>query len=427
MRSPAVPTASRSWHFAAQLGRSISRTGAAHDGRDRRSGLRAGSERDAHAVVAAARALGLEAHILTGTGRTRPAAIQATARDARGTICSGHMRRRAGRLVRNPHCAHAGRSGGDRSDGGSREVADPTGLRYARRAPTQRVRRRIPRPTVLRYTRAQMRSFLTANGVRWIDDPSNEDQRFERVRLRAAAEGAASLWFDTTDAGTRRRAQRRPCRRSRRRPMRSPHLHSTFTAVFCFDRSTAVSRRPARVANSPARAGAAHVRRRIATGGIGSNRASRAGLGGKSSTQVTLGGCAVRACDRQFASFERQAVPSCRVPNCPPVKAWFGTGGSISEQVASGRAKWRGRGAGAGSSSSRGVRQKVDLPSRAAATRRRCGRGTRSSRLGVSHRVFTDEGHPAARAVEHGFSSHPQNRRAVIIFTKEAIGSASLP
>lgn len=50
----------------------------------------------------------------------------------------------------------------------------------------------ILRP-LLFSTRADIRRFLTARGVAWIDDPSNEDVKYERVRTRQqlSAEGAA--------------------------------------------------------------------------------------------------------------------------------------------------------------------------------------------------------------------------------------------
>jgi tRNA(Ile)-lysidine synthase len=53
---------------------------------------------------------------------------------------------------------------------------------------------RLLRP-VLAVSRARLTATLQARGVGWIDDPSNEDRRFERVRLRqdgVAAQAAAA-------------------------------------------------------------------------------------------------------------------------------------------------------------------------------------------------------------------------------------------
>jgi tRNA(Ile)-lysidine synthase len=47
---------------------------------------------------------------------------------------------------------------------------------------------RLVRP-VLGVTRAQLRDYLSSLGQTWIDDPSNVDTRFERVRIREALGG----------------------------------------------------------------------------------------------------------------------------------------------------------------------------------------------------------------------------------------------
>lgn len=46
---------------------------------------------------------------------------------------------------------------------------------------------------LLRMGRAELRSWLTAQGVGWIDDPSNADARFARPRLRAALAARQAL------------------------------------------------------------------------------------------------------------------------------------------------------------------------------------------------------------------------------------------
>ena len=45
----------------------------------------------------------------------------------------------------------------------------------------------------LTVSRERLRQFLGANGLRWIDDPSNADPRFERIKFRNAAESLAEL------------------------------------------------------------------------------------------------------------------------------------------------------------------------------------------------------------------------------------------
>ena len=41
---------------------------------------------------------------------------------------------------------------------------------------------------VLGARRAELREMLSARGVGWIDDPSNDDLRFDRVKMRNALE-----------------------------------------------------------------------------------------------------------------------------------------------------------------------------------------------------------------------------------------------
>lgn len=52
---------------------------------------------------------------------------------------------------------------------------------------------------LLQVTRAALRSYLAAEGVGWVDDPTNEDDRFARARSRKALAALAPLGLD---AGT---------------------------------------------------------------------------------------------------------------------------------------------------------------------------------------------------------------------------------
>lgn len=49
---------------------------------------------------------------------------------------------------------------------------------------------------LLGLDRAALRSWLTARGTPWLEDPSNEDPRFDRVRVRRALEVLAPLGID---------------------------------------------------------------------------------------------------------------------------------------------------------------------------------------------------------------------------------------
>jgi tRNA(Ile)-lysidine synthase len=163
-------------------------------------GLRPGSAAEAMAVAAAARSLGLPHHVLSWSGEKPTRAIQARARDARYRLLAA--------LAEELAAAEPARGGGgiaivtahtadDQAETVLMRLArgsGPDGLRGMRRmrplAPQSRVL--LARP-LLTVTRADLRSWLSARAIAWIEDPSNEDPRFERVRLRAAADTLSSL------------------------------------------------------------------------------------------------------------------------------------------------------------------------------------------------------------------------------------------
>lgn len=46
---------------------------------------------------------------------------------------------------------------------------------------------------LLAATRANLRAYLKAQDIQWIDDPSNQDQRFERIKARTALSGLGQM------------------------------------------------------------------------------------------------------------------------------------------------------------------------------------------------------------------------------------------
>ncbi|HCJ16446.1 MAG TPA: tRNA lysidine(34) synthetase TilS, partial [Hyphomonas sp.] len=50
----------------------------------------------------------------------------------------------------------------------------------------------IARP-VLSHSRSELRTCLTSRGILWVDDPSNRNLAYERVRVRAQLDGHADL------------------------------------------------------------------------------------------------------------------------------------------------------------------------------------------------------------------------------------------
>lgn len=143
--------------------------------------LRPGSDLEAAEVGRAARALGLTHATLRWQRDTRSGNLMAQARDARLRLLAGWARRNDLPAVALGHTAddmaetllmRLVRSAGIDGLAGMAEWRDAFGMRWLRPA--------------LGTHRQELRDWLKARGVGWIDDPSNENTDFERVRIRRA-------------------------------------------------------------------------------------------------------------------------------------------------------------------------------------------------------------------------------------------------
>ncbi len=150
-------------------------------------GLRPGSAETAEQTAAAARALGLAATVLPWIGEKPSHGIQEQARTARYRLIGEFARS----CSEGPCAVVTAHTLEDQAETLLMRLArgsGPDGLQGMRPV------RPLPgfdgidvvRP-LLGTGRADLRSYLEARGVSWIEDPSNEDRRFERVRLRAVA------------------------------------------------------------------------------------------------------------------------------------------------------------------------------------------------------------------------------------------------
>lgn len=148
-------------------------------------GLRPGSARDAKAVLAAAKAAGLEAHALKWTGPKPKSDIEAAARMARYRLMGAWCRRHR---VPALYLAHTRE---DQAETFLLRLARGTGLDGL--AAMQAVAP-FPLPgfgdlvlarPLLGMARRDLREFLEGRGLAWSEDPMNDDPRFARVRLRA--------------------------------------------------------------------------------------------------------------------------------------------------------------------------------------------------------------------------------------------------
>ncbi len=157
--------------------------------------LRAGSAEEARLVCQVARGLGF-AHATLGWNDVKPAAgIQMAARRARYELLARHARTLGARVaVVTAHTAN------DQAETLLMRLARGSGLdglaaMRERRPLTPDGAVDIARP-LLGVTREALRATLLVLGAAFVDDPSNVDRRFERIRLRDHEATLASLGLD---------------------------------------------------------------------------------------------------------------------------------------------------------------------------------------------------------------------------------------
>ncbi|MBY4610392.1 tRNA lysidine(34) synthetase TilS [Rhizobium sp. 9T] len=140
--------------------------------------LRAGSADEAQQVAALCASLGIPHTIATWHGDKPKTGIMAAAREARYDLLAESAERLGANLIVTGHTLDDQRETlqmrGVRTEQLSSGIADA--VLFDRRF-------WILRP-LLFSSRVDIRAFLKDQGVAWIDDPSNEDVKYERVRVR---------------------------------------------------------------------------------------------------------------------------------------------------------------------------------------------------------------------------------------------------
>ncbi|MDX2258028.1 MAG: tRNA lysidine(34) synthetase TilS [Hyphomicrobiaceae bacterium] len=168
-------------------------------------GLRAEAAGEARFVAETATALGFEARILRASGPAPATGVQAWARDERRRLVLAALadaREAAGGVVREDgetgFVAVMAHHLGDQAETVLMRLARGSGIdglsgmraidHLAAPATPERpfgVRALLMRP-LLGVPRERLVATLSARGLMWIEDPSNTDRRFERVRVREA-------------------------------------------------------------------------------------------------------------------------------------------------------------------------------------------------------------------------------------------------
>ncbi|MDV4182123.1 tRNA lysidine(34) synthetase TilS [Rhizobium brockwellii] len=162
--------------------------------------LRAGSADEARDVAALCASLGIPHIIMIWQGDKPKTGIMVAAREARYGLLATAAESFEADLIVTGHTFDDQRETlqmrGMRTEQVSTGIADA--LLFDRRF-------WILRP-LLFSTRADIRAFLNERGVPWIDDPSNEDMKYERVRMRRQLSADAGMEKDISAAWEERLA-----------------------------------------------------------------------------------------------------------------------------------------------------------------------------------------------------------------------------
>ncbi|MEM0986138.1 MAG: tRNA lysidine(34) synthetase TilS [Pseudomonadota bacterium] len=188
-------------------------------------GLRPGAADEAETVAAACRGLGLSHQTLRWkNGRAQ----QSTARSARHALLAAAVRDVGGRHLLIGHTAddqletllmRARQGSGWYGLGGMDAVAVSPAWPEGRGVT-------LARP-LLAHSRSVLQHWLRARGVAWVEDPSNADVRFERVRVRRLIEEASPAFQTRLNRITGRMAALRRAERT----VLARALDQTVTAI----------------------------------------------------------------------------------------------------------------------------------------------------------------------------------------------------
>lgn len=149
-------------------------------------GLRKGSAKNAQQVVAWAKAAGLPAQILTWRGAKPKSGIEAAAREARYRLMGDWLREQGVPSL------YVGHTLDDQAETFLLRLARGSGLdglsamRPVASWPIAGFEGLSVTRPLLGVGRSDLRAWLKARGQAWLDDPMNDDDAFDRVKIRQA-------------------------------------------------------------------------------------------------------------------------------------------------------------------------------------------------------------------------------------------------
>ena len=143
-------------------------------------GLRAGSAEEARQVAEAARSLRARHRVLRWQGWDGSGNLQAGARAARRRLITEYCAAQGIGAVLYGHTRD------DQAETLLMRLARGSGVDGLAAMSAGRYGQSLFLRPLLTETRADLRDFLTARGMAWAEDPSNDDPGFERVRMRRA-------------------------------------------------------------------------------------------------------------------------------------------------------------------------------------------------------------------------------------------------
>ena len=143
-------------------------------------GLREGSAEEAAQVAEEAQRLGTDHTLLRWQGWDGTGNLQAEARQARRRLIADHCK------AEGLDAVLLGHTQDDQAETLLMRLARGSGVDGLAAMREGRMGRDLFLRPLLAETRADLQAYLTARGMTWASDPSNDDPRFDRVRVRRA-------------------------------------------------------------------------------------------------------------------------------------------------------------------------------------------------------------------------------------------------